>query len=131
MTTQQSMTKQPVAPDSMAQPSLKILQMIPADGWKAVFQLADFLPGTSNITARDLACWALVEEKGKQMIRGMVFSSIHKFQDKPLITPVEDATIYLDATVPPAEFVEFLSPADNVEARLQFLQQLKVPRPQG
>jgi hypothetical protein len=106
----------------------KILQMIPADGWKAVFQLADFRPGTSNITARDLACWALVEEQGKQMIRGMVFSSIHQAKGKPMITPVEDATIYLDATVPPAKFVEFLSPSDNVEARLQYLQQIKVPR---
>jgi hypothetical protein len=61
----------------------------------------------------------------------MVFSAIHRFKGKPLITPVEDATIYLDATVPPAEFVEFLSPSDNVEARLQFLQQLKAPKFQG
>jgi hypothetical protein len=129
--TQSSMAQPPMAQDSMAQSPLKILQMIPADGWKAVFQLADFLPGSSNITARDLACWALVEEKGKQTIRGMVYSGIHKAQDKPLITPVESATIYLDATVPPAAFVEFLSPSDNVEARLQFLQQLKVPRPRG
>jgi hypothetical protein len=110
---------------------MKILQMIPAEGWKAVFQLADFLPGTSNITARDLACWALVEDQGNQMIRGMVFSSIHRVKGKPMITPVEDATIYLDATVPPAEFVEFLSPTDNVEARLQYLQHLKVPQPKG
>jgi hypothetical protein len=109
---------------------MKILKMIPAEGWKAVFQLANFLPGATNITARDLACWALVEDQGNQMIRGMVFSGIHKIKGKPLITPVEDATIYLDATVPPAEFVEFLSPSDNVEARLQFLQQIKVSNPQ-
>ena len=110
---------------------MKIIQMIPADGWKAVFQLAEFLPGASNITARDLACWALIEDQEKQMIRGMVFSGIHIAEGKPLITPVEDATIFLDATVPPAQFVEFLSPSDNVEARLQLLQQLKVPKPKG
>ena len=63
------------------------------------------------------------------MIRGMVFSGIHQAEGKPLITPVEDATIYLDATVPPAEFMEFLSPSDNVEARLQYLQSIRVPQP--
>ncbi|MCU0570190.1 MAG: hypothetical protein MUF49_26900 [Oculatellaceae cyanobacterium Prado106] len=106
---------------------MKIQQMISAEGWKAVFQLDEFLPGSTNIVARDLACWALLKDPEKPaLIRGMVYSAIHGAQGKPLITPAEEATIYLDATVPPAKFIEFLSPSENVEARLQYLQQLKV-----
>jgi hypothetical protein len=49
----------------------KILQIIPADGWSAVFALRNHDTDDVNLHEEPLVCWALFEKNGMQDMSGL------------------------------------------------------------
>ena len=48
-----------------------ILQIIPADGWRAVFEDDEASDGAGKYIYEPVICWALVEDAGERVVCGM------------------------------------------------------------